>query len=381
LAAAGTELFLLLIVIASIGEVVLDQPASGECAPRMASRGGNLHGVPRRLIPLYVGAAERYSLGPRGPGILAAINFVETDFGQNMGTSSAGANGWMAFLPSSWQAYGVDADGDGRKDPYDPADAIYAAARLLRAAGGPRDWYGAVFAYNHVDWYVRKVFRHARRFSGIAQTSGTAPMTGASAGSCPGSTSGSGAYVNPLGSNADWLPERTDMGVDYGPLRPSVPVLALGEARVLGSTTHSGWPGGGFIWYRLLGGDHRGDVVYVAETISDLAPTGTRVTAGQRIAVAHTGGTGIETGWATASGADVLLGRGFEAGAGLPYQPIGDACARAWQPSASRGRCSGTHGLPNWRACCLSSWSAVRACPARSRRPRRACACSRPWRG
>jgi hypothetical protein len=293
-AAAAAGLFFLIVAVASIGDVVvLSQQASGDCAPAPPG-GGELHGVPRRLVALYVGGAERYRLGARGPGVLAAINFVETDFGHNLGTSSAGAEGWMQFLPSSWRSYGVDADGDGRADPYDPADAIYAAAKLLRASGAPNDWYGAVFAYNHADWYVQRVFRYAKVFSGIAQTP-------PSPGSCRGAT-GSGAYVNPLGSKAEWLPERTDMGVDYAPLRPSVPVLAIGDAKVLGSTTSSSWPGGAFIWYRLLDGDHEGAIVYVAETLSDLALANTTVKAGDRIAVAHTGGTGIETGWARASG-------------------------------------------------------------------------------
>ena len=51
---------------------------------------------------------------------------------------SAGAEGWMQFLPAEWAQYGVDANGDGVRDPYNPADAIFAAARYLRAAGGER---------------------------------------------------------------------------------------------------------------------------------------------------------------------------------------------------------------------------------------------------
>ena len=224
LAAAAAALFFVIVAVASIGDVVLlSQQASGRCAPAPVPGGGSLHGVPKRLIPYYVGAANRYSLGARGPGILAAINFVETDFGHNVATSSAGANGWMAFLPSSWQAYGVDADHDGRKDPYDPADAIYAAANLLHASGAPGDWYGAVFAYNHADWYVQKVFFYAKKYSGIADSSpSTASPRGMTSSSCGGGPPSSGGYVNPLGQNADWLPERTDMGVDYAPLHPSV---------------------------------------------------------------------------------------------------------------------------------------------------------------
>ena len=93
--------------------------------------------------------------------MLAAINGVETAFGTNLNVSSAGAVGWMQFMPETWGGYGVDANGDGVADPYNPEDAIFAAARYLRAAGTPADTYGAVFAYNHADWYVAEVLANA----------------------------------------------------------------------------------------------------------------------------------------------------------------------------------------------------------------------------
>jgi hypothetical protein len=121
--------------------------------------------VPKRLVPIYERAASRYELGEKGPSILAAINWVETGFGANLGPSSAGAEGWMQFLPSSWEAFGVDGDRDGKKNPDDPWDAIFAAARLLRASGAPGDWHGAIFSYNHADWYVEEVLTDAKRFA------------------------------------------------------------------------------------------------------------------------------------------------------------------------------------------------------------------------
>ena len=123
--------------------------------------------VPASLIPIYAAAAQQYELGPAGPSILAAINEIESGFGANLGPSSAGAEGWMQFMPSTWAMYGVDADGDGTKDPNNPNDAIFAAARYLRAAGMPEDPEGAVFAYNHADWYVAEVMARAACFSGI----------------------------------------------------------------------------------------------------------------------------------------------------------------------------------------------------------------------
>ncbi len=117
-------------------------------------------------MPIYEAAASRYGLGEQGPAILAAINEVETDFGTNMGPSSAGAIGWMQFEPSTWAIWGVDADHDGRKNPYDPWDAIFAAARYLRASGAPGDWGAAILAYNHAGWYVAEVLSEAKRFQG-----------------------------------------------------------------------------------------------------------------------------------------------------------------------------------------------------------------------
>jgi murein DD-endopeptidase MepM/ murein hydrolase activator NlpD len=104
--------------------------------------------------------------------VLASINKIESNFGQNMGPSSAGAVGWMQFMPSTWLRWGLDADGDGIADPWNATDAIYAAARYLAAAGGQTDIARGVFAYNHADWYVREVLDLARVYGqgGITQT-------------------------------------------------------------------------------------------------------------------------------------------------------------------------------------------------------------------
>jgi murein DD-endopeptidase MepM/ murein hydrolase activator NlpD len=96
--------------------------------------------------------------------VLAAINKIESNFGQNMGPSSAGALGWMQFIPSSWDRWGMDADGDGIADPWNPEDGVYAAARYLAAAGAHEDLSRAIFAYNHAQWYVDDVLRLASLF-------------------------------------------------------------------------------------------------------------------------------------------------------------------------------------------------------------------------
>jgi murein DD-endopeptidase MepM/ murein hydrolase activator NlpD len=93
--------------------------------------------------------------------VLAAINKIETNFGQNMGPSSAGAVGWMQFMPGTWRGYGTDGNGDGVADPWNAEDAVYSAARYLAASGAQTDLRRAVFAYNHADWYVEDVLNLA----------------------------------------------------------------------------------------------------------------------------------------------------------------------------------------------------------------------------
>jgi murein DD-endopeptidase MepM/ murein hydrolase activator NlpD len=115
--------------------------------------------IPPFLLPIYQAAGTQYGIRWE---VLAAINEIETDYGRNVRRSSAGAEGWMQFLPSTWAAYGVDGNRDGLEDPANPVDAIFAAARYLRAAGADRDLRGAIFAYNHADWYVDSVLTRAR---------------------------------------------------------------------------------------------------------------------------------------------------------------------------------------------------------------------------
>jgi hypothetical protein len=120
--------------------------------------------VPLFLLPIYQAAGIQY--GVRWE-VLAAINEIETDYGRNLNVSSAGAVGWMQFLPSTWKTWGVDGNHDGRKDPYNPVDAIFSAARYLKAAGAGKDLNRAIFAYNHAGWYVDSVILRARLIAGV----------------------------------------------------------------------------------------------------------------------------------------------------------------------------------------------------------------------
>jgi murein DD-endopeptidase MepM/ murein hydrolase activator NlpD len=99
--------------------------------------------------------------------VLAGINEIETDYGRNLSVSSAGAVGWMQFIPSTWKQWGLDANGDGIADPYNPVDAIFTAARYLHAAGASKNLSQAIFAYNHASWYVQSVLLRAKLVGGI----------------------------------------------------------------------------------------------------------------------------------------------------------------------------------------------------------------------
>jgi cell wall-associated NlpC family hydrolase len=114
------------------------------------------------LQGIWQAAGSRYGIPWE---VLAAINKVETDFGRNLGPSSAGAVGWMQFMPSTWARWGIDANGDGVADPDNPTDAIFSAARYLAGCGGQFDIVRAVYCYNHAGWYVKEVLGLASMYS------------------------------------------------------------------------------------------------------------------------------------------------------------------------------------------------------------------------
>jgi membrane-bound lytic murein transglycosylase B len=159
------------------GTVLPLPPTSGFTLPYVPSSSCSAAAVPAILIPIYQRAAAAYGLGPQGPAVLAAINEIETAFGTNLNISSAGAMGWMQFMPETWEGYGVDANGDGVRDPFNPEDAIFAAAGYLSASGFPEDTYGAIYAYNHADWYVADVLAGAACFGSLNGVGGAFALT------------------------------------------------------------------------------------------------------------------------------------------------------------------------------------------------------------
>ena len=163
---------LLVLLVGVFGALFGLQPAQVGYGPSATARAQ----IPPAYLALYVDAGARYGIDP---WILAGIGAIETDHGRSAAPGvRSGVNafgccaGPMQFSvtpsPSTWDAYGLDGDGDGRISPYAPEDAIPAAARYLQAAGAPADYQAALFAYNHADWYVAEVLAKAAEFRGAA---------------------------------------------------------------------------------------------------------------------------------------------------------------------------------------------------------------------
>jgi murein DD-endopeptidase MepM/ murein hydrolase activator NlpD len=192
--------------------------------------------IPPFLLPIYQAAGTQYGIRWE---VLAAINEIETDYGRNLNISSAGALGWMQFMPATWKTYGVDANDDGLKDPFNPVDAIFAAARYLRAAGGDKDIRRAVFAYNHADWYVDSVLLRARVIGGLpADLVGS--LTGLTQGYFP--VRAKASYAGKLekasrrvrrSTNAAYVVQGgTRQGIDIY-ARAGAPAIAVNDGRVV----------------------------------------------------------------------------------------------------------------------------------------------------
>jgi cell wall-associated NlpC family hydrolase len=138
--------------------------------------------IPASYLAWYSGAAQTCPGLPWS--VLAGIGEVESDHGRSplpgvrSGANSAGAEGPMQFLPATFAGFAVNADPGRLLTPYDPADAIYTAARML-CADGARGGTGAgiqqaIFAYNHAAWYVTDVLAWAVRYASQASTGSVA---------------------------------------------------------------------------------------------------------------------------------------------------------------------------------------------------------------
>jgi murein DD-endopeptidase MepM/ murein hydrolase activator NlpD len=189
---------------------------------------------PSYLIPIYQAAGAKYGIPWE---VLAAINKVETNYGQDLSTSSAGAEGWMQFMPGTWAQYGVDANNDGKKDPNNPADAIFSAAAYLQASGGSTNIQKAIFSYNHAQWYVDEVLGIAQGISAMhlggdlslngGQFDGVFPVWG------PAHYSAKVNDLKPLPSKADGRAHESSLGRAVGNKHSGSTISAAGGTSVV----------------------------------------------------------------------------------------------------------------------------------------------------
>lgn len=287
--------------------------------------------IPAELIGVYRAAAASC---PLPWPVLAAIGKVESDHGRSTlpgvqrGTANfAGAEGPMQFLPATWAAYGVDADGDGTADIYNPIDAIWGAARMLCAngAGNPATVRAAVFSYNHADWYVEKVMAIAASYA-AADTSTT-----------------TGSHVLPIAR--DWFvqhPNRLTLPHhDYPAIDIPVPVGTTVYAAAAGDVVLTGPAVGSCGGTVIVDGDDGARYTF-CHLSAIVVTTGQRVAAGEPVGAS--GGAAGAPGAGNSTGAHLHFGIAVQGVARCP-QPVLVAWANGstYDPTAAP-----TGGCTNW---------------------------------
>ena len=139
-----------------------------------------LSDIPGNYLEAYRAAGKEYGIDWT---YIAGIGKVETDHGRYDNGSGSGciegpstpygtAKGPMQFIDSTWASVGVDGNGDGVKDPCNYEDAIPSAANYMKQSGAPGDMYGAIYAYNHADWYVNDVMGWADKYRAAEREQG-----------------------------------------------------------------------------------------------------------------------------------------------------------------------------------------------------------------
>ncbi|SDY82746.1 peptidoglycan DD-metalloendopeptidase family protein [Thermoactinomyces sp. DSM 45892] len=314
LVCAGIVVFLMVamlffVMLSGMGTNLLQQQKSNTDLEWVLSPDGKKL-IPAQYIPIYQEAGKKY--GVPWP-LLAAIHKVETDFSRNLSVSYTGARGHFQFQPCTWVGwsysgckgtlgnlpnsvditntaliakhggFGVDANGDGKADPYDIHDAVHSAARYLFSNHQKgEDWFGPkgpVWNYNHAQFYIDKVQRYTNLFASAQQSeSGGATYTG-------------GKFVWPVkgritGVFGEWRGSHSHGGLDIAaPL--GTPIYAAADGVVYLSKANPG----GYGWY--VGIDHGGGVVtwyghvYQHQVI---VKVGDKVKQGQKIAVVGNNG-------------------------------------------------------------------------------------------
>jgi len=210
LAVLGSVMAVSVLLLAGVATVGLSSVLGSGAT--MIGGGGAPSPEARVAIPrVYIEAFEAAAASCPGLGwnVLAGIGRVETDFGADTRTSSAGAVGPMQFLPATFAEYAqpVPPGGTAPPSPYDPVDAVWAAARLLCANGAKngRDIPGAVYTYNHSSSYVREVLSYAASYVQTTEMQGAPSALAAIAVSFA---------LDQLGTPYEWGGETPGVGFD-----------------------------------------------------------------------------------------------------------------------------------------------------------------------
>lgn len=299
-------------------------PFTADQIAHFESIGASLDQPPAFLVPIYRAAGRRYHIPWQ---ILAAINAIETDYGRDLNVSVAGAIGWMQFEPDTWLQYGIRVHGSGPPNPYDPADAIFSAARYLAANGAPEHLREALFAYNHALWYVDAVLWRTQLITDRSLAT----------------LSRAGGYALPLDARYMRILGRTDDGVDIETAPDGAAVYSITPGIVTAVASDPAGFGPNYPVILVTAGPLAGQYIYFGHVAASLVHVGEHVLAGQPIAVVgHTGnaaGLGhghIEIGFSDGSG-DPLNHGGATA-----WTPAGDAMRHVLDALATRFRIAGS---------------------------------------
>ncbi|MBO2463785.1 bifunctional lytic transglycosylase/C40 family peptidase [Actinomadura violacea] len=175
--AAAAALFVALIfvpILFGASQFMFGGSVNGGCvdtsgAGAQPAEAGDAKSIPANYLDLYKKAGQDYGIPWN---VLAGIGEVETGHGTSnaqgvhSGENYAGAGGPMQFLAATFKSFAVDGNKDGKKDRYDPADAIPTAAAYLKHNGAPQRMKTAIFQYNHSWDYVNMVLSWAKRYGG-----------------------------------------------------------------------------------------------------------------------------------------------------------------------------------------------------------------------
>lgn len=266
--------------------------------------------IPAEFLQVFLAAQEEYKVSW---AVLAAVAKTESGFGggelylAKNGVSEKGAVGFMQFMPTTWSGadnprarndpaspswdanpqsiaayggYGVDGDGDGAADPFNPRDAIFSAANYLAASGFAEDPREALYRYNRSWDYVNEVLAVAAGYSAVMLPIGDGfwPLPP----DFREVTSGFGWRVHPV----THLPEH------HGGIDVAVPVGTPVLAAAPGTVSYAGRLAGYGLTVKVK---HAGGAETLYGHLSEIyAARGQGVAAGQPLGA--TGSTGVSTG-------------------------------------------------------------------------------------